>query len=300
MELRHLRYFVAIAEEGSFSQAAEKRLHTAQPSLSRQISDLEATLRAQLIVRSRHGVSLTSAGEVFLQHARLILSQVEAATEAVRRAAEPEKTPFAIGFLTGHELEWLPRVLEILQTELQHVALTIHSAPSPELISALRAGRLDAAFVRPNETAPEVAFRPLILEELFAVIPATHRLARAKAVDAQALAGEKFISFSQAYSPALRQVIDAWFAREGVQVVPVHEAETLPMVVSFALSSGAVSLLPAYMRKLLPASVVARPLRGKAPTIPLAIGYNRNNKAPLLETFLARIENAAGGARDRS
>src|SRR6185437_997700 len=189
MELRHLRYFVAIAEEGSFSQAAEKRLHTAQPSLSRQISDLESTLRSQLIVRSRHGVSLTSAGEVFLQHAQLILSQVEAATEAVRRAAEPEKTPFAIGFLTGHELEWLPRVLEILQTELQHVALTIHSAPSPELISALRAGRLDAAFVRPNETAPEVAFRQLILEELFAVIPATHRLARAKAVDAQALAG---------------------------------------------------------------------------------------------------------------
>src|ERR1700756_1473415 len=136
MELRHLRYFVAIAEEGSFSQAAEKRLHTAQPSLSRQISDLEITLRAQLILRGRHGIRLTPAGEVFLQHARLILAQVEAATEAVRRAAEPAKTPFVVGFLTGHELEWLPRVLEILQADLQRVALTIHSASSPELISA--------------------------------------------------------------------------------------------------------------------------------------------------------------------
>src|SRR6185437_4033181 len=229
-----------------------------------------------------------------------ILAQAEAAIEAVRRATEPAKTPLAVGFLTGHELEWLPRVLEILQADLTRVALTIHSASSPELIGALQGGRLDAAFVRPDEAAQGVAFKRLVEEPLFAVIPATHRLARAKAVGAQTLAGEKFISFSRDYSPALRQVIDAWFAREGVQVVPAHEAETLPMVVSFAVSSGAVSLLPAYMRKLLPASVVARPLRGKAPTIPLAIGYNRNNKAPLLETFLARIENAAGGARDRS
>jgi LysR family hca operon transcriptional activator len=294
MELRHLRYFVAIAEEGSFSQAAEKRLHTAQPSLSRQISDLEITLRAQLIVRGRHGIRLTPAGEVFLQHARLILTQVEAATEAVRRAAEPTKTPFAVGFLTGHELEWLPRVLEILQADLQHLTLTIHSASTPELISALQGGRLDAAFVRPDAAAQGVDFKPLIEEELFAVIPATHRLARAKSVDARELAQEPFISFPPGYSPALRHVIDDYFAREGVQVTIVHEAETLPMVVSFAVSSGAVSLLPAYMRKLLPASVVARPLRGKVPTIPLAIGYNRNNMTPLLQTFLERIEGVAG------
>src|SRR5271154_592920 len=137
MELRHLRYFVAVAEEGSFTQAAEKRLHTAQPSLSRQIRDLELEIGVELIVRGSRGLELTAAGRVFLDHARLILQQALAATEAARRAARRAKTAFVAGFLTGHELEWLPKVLEVLRDELATTELTIHSAPSPALIQAL-------------------------------------------------------------------------------------------------------------------------------------------------------------------
>src|SRR4249919_3428730 len=103
MELRHLRYFIAVAEEGSFTQAAEKRLHTAQPSLSRQIRDLETILHVRLIIRGPRGLSLTPAGQIFLEHARLILSQADAAIEAARRAHKPTKTRFTVGFLTGHE-----------------------------------------------------------------------------------------------------------------------------------------------------------------------------------------------------
>src|SRR6202046_3848756 len=101
MELRHLRYFVAVAEAGSLTVAAERRLHTAQPSLSRQIRDLEYEVGAQLLTRSAHGVVLTSAGKPFLEHARLTLTQAEAAAEAARRAAQPAKPTFALGFLTG-------------------------------------------------------------------------------------------------------------------------------------------------------------------------------------------------------
>jgi len=105
MELRHLRYFVAVAEEGSLTLAAEKRLHTAQPSLSRQIRDLEYEVGVQLMIRSVHGIELTPAGRAFLDHARLALTQAEAATEAARRAAQPPRTLFAIGFLTA--MRWI-------------------------------------------------------------------------------------------------------------------------------------------------------------------------------------------------
>src|ERR1700757_3821461 len=108
MELRHLRYFVATVEEGSLTMAAERRLHTSQPSLSRQLRDLEYQVGAELLLRSKHGVELTPAGKAFLDHARLALAQVDAGILAARKVAQPAKTSFAIGFLTGHEVNWLP------------------------------------------------------------------------------------------------------------------------------------------------------------------------------------------------
>src|SRR5258705_50673 len=111
MELRHLRYFVAVAEEGSLTVAAKQRLHTAQPSLSRQIRDLEYEVGVPLMSRSVHGVELTAAGKAFLDHARLALAQVDAAVKAARKAAQPARETFAIGFQTGHEMNWLPRAM---------------------------------------------------------------------------------------------------------------------------------------------------------------------------------------------
>src|ERR1700740_2474319 len=127
MELRHLRYFVAVAEEGSLTVAAQKRLHTAQPSLSRQIHDLELELGVQLLIRGPRGIELTAAGRVFLDHARVALLQVEAAGEAARRAAQPARTSFAIGFLTGYEMDWLPAVMEILRPGLSSTERLVHS-----------------------------------------------------------------------------------------------------------------------------------------------------------------------------
>src|SRR5437879_8590015 len=122
MELRHLRYFVAVAEAGSLTVAAERKLHTSQPSLSRQIRDLEDEVGAQLLRRGARGIELTPAGRAFLDHARLVLSQVEAAAEAARRVAHPAKPCFAMGFLTGHELTWMPESLRILRGKLPNSA----------------------------------------------------------------------------------------------------------------------------------------------------------------------------------
>jgi LysR family hca operon transcriptional activator len=291
MELRHLRYFVAVAEEGSFTKAAEKRLHTAQPSLSRQIRDLEAMLKVPLIVREPRGLSLTTAGQVFLEHARLILAQADAAIEAARRAHRPAKTRFTVGFLTGHEIGWLPQVLRAFSDLIETIELIIHSASSPELHQALVRQQMDIAFVRPDETIQELQFRPLIEEELFVMLPADHPLARRQTIRVAEIGKEPFINFSASYSPTLKRIIDDYLRLGGVDVTPVHEAETLPMVISLVLSSRGITLLPAYMRNLLPASVVGRPLAGKPPVIPLALGYSRSNTSPLLRYLLSK----AGG-----
>jgi LysR family hca operon transcriptional activator len=288
MELRHLRYFVAVAEEGSFTQAAEKRLHTAQPSLSRQIRDLETELGAQLINRGPRGMELTPAGRVFLDHARVILRQVDVAAEAARRAAQPAKTPFVVGFLTGYEMEWLPRIMSALSDELQTTELTIHSASSPALTQGLLNGQIDLAFLRPDATAHGLTFRVVTHEALFALLPADHRLASRRSIRLDDIAGGPFINFPKSYAPALRRVIDDYLADAGAAVVTTHEAETLPMAISLVLSTGGISLLPAYMQKLLPPSVVSRRLHGQPPAIALALGYNEANLSPILRRVLAR------------
>src|SRR5229473_3234821 len=137
MELRHLRYFVAVAEAGSVTLAAARELHTSQPSLSRQIRDLEDEVGARLLTRRARGIELTPAGRAFLDHARVVLSQVEAAAGAARRAAHPAKPCFTIGFLTGHELTWMPEALRILRDGLPNIDVMISSQYSPQLADAI-------------------------------------------------------------------------------------------------------------------------------------------------------------------
>src|SRR6202047_3990496 len=120
IELRHLRYFIAVAEMGSLTEAAEQRLYTSQPSLSRQIRDLESHVGVELLSRSVRGVELPPAGKAFFDQARLVLMHVDAAVETARRAAEPERKTFAIGFQTGHEMDWLARAMHLLRDELQN------------------------------------------------------------------------------------------------------------------------------------------------------------------------------------
>jgi LysR family hca operon transcriptional activator len=177
MELRHLRFFIAVAEEGRLTLAAERRLHTAQPSLSRQIRDLETEVGAQLLVRSVRGIELTAAGQAFLDHARLSLSQVEAAGEAARRAAQPAKTSFVMGFLIGTDMNWFPEAVRLLRDELPSVEVILVTQKSPELTSALLRRKIDVAVLRPEPGLSNLAFKHLMTEPLVAVLPSDHRLA---------------------------------------------------------------------------------------------------------------------------
>jgi LysR family transcriptional regulator, hca operon transcriptional activator len=289
MELRHLRYFVAVAEEGSLTVAAERRLHTAQPSLSRQIRDLEYEVGAQLMTRSARGIELTASGRVFLDHARLALAQVEAGREAARRAARPGKPSFALGFLTGQEMDWLPEAMRILRDELPNIEVTVSSQYSPDLANALMSGKLDVAFLRPEAQATDLVFRLVTKEPLVAVLPSDHRLATCDSIDPRDIVGETFISVSNT-APTLRVVIEEYLKRSNLDIRPDHEVDNLAMAMSMVASTRGVAFLPAYARNFLPWSVISRPIKGHVPTIDLVIGYNRANTSPTLRLFLSRAD----------
>ena len=289
MELRHLRYFIAVAEEGSLTVAAEKRLHTAQPSLSRQIRDLEIELGCDLMTRSVRGIELTAAGRIFLDHARIILLQIEAAAESARRAAQPAKTSFAFGFLTGYEFEWLTPVMTLMRDHLPNTEVVIHSLSSPDLAAGLMRGRIDLAFLRPERNTPGLTYTLLREEPLIVLMPADHRLTARSMIRVQDLAAEQLVGVPMAKSPALRTVIDAYAKQLGIDLAPDYEVDNLSMAMSLVASTGGIALMPLYARNLLPSTVVSRPLDGAPPKIALSLGYSDANTSPLLRILVAKI-----------
>jgi len=299
MELRHLRYFVAVAEEGSLLTAAQRRLNTSQPSLSRQIRDLEAEVGVQLLERQARGVTLTAAGRVFLEHARLALLQVEAATDGARRAQQPERLSFSMGFLAGQEVVWLPHALRIIREEAPGVDITLSSQSSPDLAIALMRGRLDVAFLRPETQSVGLAYKFLAKEPLIAVLPADHRLTSRKKIAPQDLARETYVS-SARISPVLHAVIQDYASKVGITLKAEYEGDNLPSAMSLVVSTGGITLIPLYAQNMLTPNVVARALEGVPPTIDLTLGYNQANSSPLLQRLLARADELVAHVQNQS
>jgi LysR family hca operon transcriptional activator len=269
--------------------AAEHHLHTAQPSLSRQIRDLEYEVGVPLMTRGVRGIELTAAGRAFLEHARLALAQAEAAVEAARRAARPAKPSFAMGFLTGQEMDWLPDAMNIVKGELPNIDVTISSQYSPQLADGLMRGTLDLAFLRAEPRMPDLAYKVVVKEPLVLVLPSDHRLAGRAVVAIEDIANETFIGMSKT-APTLRTVIDDYLTRSCVPIRAAHEVDNLGMAMSLVASTRGVALLPAYARNFMPWSVISRPLAGEPPTIDLVIGYHKANTSPVLRMFLSRTD----------
>jgi LysR family hca operon transcriptional activator len=295
LELRHLRYFVAVAEARSLKLAAEETLHITQPSLSRQIRDLEDEVGAPLFVRGSKGVELTPSGRVFLDHARVMLSQAEVAVQSARRTAFPAKPSFALGFMIGHDTTWVPEALKLLRDELPKIHVVISTQNSPQLAEALLHGGIDVAFLRREDGSDDLEFRPLVEETFEVFLPSDHPFADKAEVDVREIVGETFISVSgtalsiSGKQPALRRAIDRYLKGHGIEIKPSHEVDNLGGVMSLIASTRGVALLPRYAKTFLPASVTTRPLRGVGPTIDLSAGYRRANPSPILKVFLSRV-----------
>ena len=298
MELRHLRYFVAVAEEGSLKLAAERRLHTAQPSLSRQIRDLEIEVGVPLLERSARGVTLTEAGRGFLDHARSSLAEANAAVEIARRIAHPAKKVFAVGFVVGHEVDCIPLTTSILRDELPGLDLRISSGFSVDLAEELLRGTLDVAFLR-REPVVGLDYMFVLQEPILAILPSDHRLAAAASVQADDLAGEVYIGIST-IPRVLRGVVNAYLATSSALIVPAFEIDNFAMAISLVVTTGGIALLPASVVNYLPGTIVSRPLGGARSMIELVAGYRAANTSSLLRQFLANIGVQPAQVRDQS
>jgi LysR family transcriptional regulator, hca operon transcriptional activator len=165
-----------------------------------------------------------------------------------------------MGFLTGHELTWMPESLRILRDELPGIDVMISSQYSPLLTDGLSKGKIDVAFLRRERGAPNLAFRLLVKEPLVVVLPSDHRHAALKTISPQDLLGETFVTVSNT-APVLRGVVDNYLKRSGIKIAPAHEAHHLSMGMSLIPSTRGVGLLPAYAQNFIPSSVISRPLR---------------------------------------
>ncbi len=299
MELRHLRYFVAVAEARSLKLAAEGKLHTTQPSLSRQIRDLENEVGTPLFVRGAKGVELTPAGRVFLDHARVMLSQAEAAVQSARQIAYPTKPSFALGFMIGHDTTWLPEALKLLRDELPAIHVVISTQNSPQLAAALLHGGIDVAFLRREDGSSDLEFRTLVEESFEVFLPSQHPLAAKHSITLHEIAEQTFISVSgtalsiSGQQPALRRAIDKFLHDNGIEIRPSHEVDNLGGVMSLIASTGGIALLPRYAKTFLPNTVTTRPLEGYGPKIDLSLAYRKANPSATLKLFLSRVNELA-------
>jgi LysR family hca operon transcriptional activator len=293
MELRHLRYFVAVADAGSLTVAAERKLHTSQPSLSRQIRDLEQEVGVQLIDRSPHGVELTPAGKAFLDHARMALVQAEAAKEAALRAAQPAKPTFALGFISGAEIGLLPAVDRVLRDEFAGIDIRLSSDYSPVLAKGLMRRRLDAAFMRPEEPMEDLRYTRVRTDPLVFVFPSDHHLASQAAIEPQKISNETFFLPSKS-APSVRRVVLDYFKRAGIDLKPEYEVHNVVHAISMITSTRGVMLLPAYTLRYLPGSITTRPVDGEVPTLDLVLAYHKANKSPILKLLLSKVGKLIG------
>jgi LysR family transcriptional regulator, hca operon transcriptional activator len=296
VELRHLRYFVAVAEARSLKLAAEEKLNTTQPSLSRQIRDLEDEVSTPLFIRGAKGVELTPAGRVFLDHARVMLSQAEVAVQSARQIAYPTIPSLSMGFMIGHDTTWLPAALKLIRNELPNIHIVISTQNSPQLAAAILHGGIDVAFLRREDGTDDIEFRTLIEEQFKVFLPSQHPLAAKKKITLQEIARERFISVSgtalsiSGKQPALRRTIDRFLRENGIEIRPSYEVDNLGGVMSLIASTGGVALLPLYAKTFLPDAVTTRPLDGLGPKIDLSIGYRKANSSPILQLFLSRVD----------
>ena len=269
LELRHLRYFVAVAEEGSLSEAARTRLHTAQPSLSRQLRELEDVVGVRLFERRPRGIVLTQSGMRFLEHSREILARIDEAVNDARGV----RTVLRVGSLPGLEPEVLPRVTQLAQAHAPDVEVRIVSAPSPGLVEQLRAGELDMALMRQVEDATDLHFELVGSHRIVIVLPADHGLAREDAVSFEDLRDQTYIAVSRRAAPAVRSAVDAWCQQQGLILIPSHSADNIASGIALILTTRGFSLMPDYAERLTPPEVRVRPLVDEPHPIPLFVAY---------------------------
>ncbi len=291
MELRHLRYFVAVAQELHFGRAAA-RLGLAQPPLSQQIKALEIETGVTLLERTKRRVELTAAGEIFFQEARKILAMTDRAVLAARRTARGEVGKLVVGFVSSTVYGKATSIFRIMQEEYPDISLLLQDLSSVEQVEAIKAYRLDVALVRPPvETGELHQMRTIWREPLIVALPRRHRLAGQKRIAASELAGESFLLVD---APGFRDQLVRICALAGFSPRIVQQARSTPTIVNLVAAGIGISIVPASLRNLHRQGVTYRSFEPPAPTIELAVLWRKNDPSPALRSFLQIAWRVAG------
>lgn len=293
MELRHLRYFVTVAEELHFGRAA-KKLHISQPPLSMQIRALENELGVTLLNRTQRSVALTEAGNALLGEARHILARVDQAVLMTRRASCGEIGELAIGFISVADYNVLPVVLREFRRAFPLVNLILRESTTDAQIRDLLAGRIDVGFVLPPINEPSLESVAILREPLIAALPDKHPLARkAGKLALENLKDAPFILFPRPYAPGLYDDVVSCCKAAGFSPRVEQEAIQMQTIVSLVSAELGVALIPASLTNLQRTGVTYKSLKGGSPLTEVRLAWRRGDDLPALRVFVEVASRAA-------
>lgn len=284
MELRHLHYFIAVAEELHFSRAAD-RLNMAQPPLSQQIRQLEAELGFQLFHRTKRRVQLTEAGQTFLSEARQVLHTLDQAIQIGRQSSRGEVGQLTIGFVSSAAYNVLPPFLKTFRRQVPGVTLELRELTTREQLQAVLAGQLDVGIARPPVEAAELETAVIFREPLMLALPESHKLQKRVKVPMRSLIQEPFILFPRSAAPGLYDPIMSLCLKAGFSPQVVQEAIQMQTIVSLVAAEMGVAIVPWSLQNLQRQGVVYKPIRDPTPKVEIVLIW-RKNPTPTVQQFL--------------
>ncbi len=285
MEFRHLRYFLALADEGNFGRAA-KRVHISQPPLTRQIRQLEEEFGARLFERTSKGVELTEAGRLFREEAVKILALAQQTAEKTRKAGRGQLGRLDVGIFGSAVLNVIPRLILEFRRRYPEVEVHLHTMRRPEQIEALQEGRLTVGFVRVFPDAPDMAVETVLKERLMVAINRDNELSRHREIAVRAFADQPLILFPSAPRPSLGDHVVALCHGEGFPPRIAQEVEDVVTSIALVSCGFGICVVPECATRLRLPRVVYRPLKGSGQIIELGCAYRPGDRSPILKSFL--------------
>lgn len=284
MDLRHLRYFIAVAEELSFTRAAD-RLHIAQPPLSQQIRQLEEELGVVLLHRTKRSVELSGAGQVFLEHARQIMRATEVAAAQTRRAERGEIGRLSVGFFEHTSYTLLPPIFRSYRERFPNVDVSVRWFPVIGQADALRRGEIDIAFMRPVGDFEDITTEELVTEPFVIAVPASHPFATKESLALSDCSAERFIMYTPHLAPDFHNMILRMCAAAGF--TPQVALEVGQVYTCLGLVSAGIGLafVPSSVQRIHLDHVVYKRLRSKSLPVEVMLGWRSRNTSPLIRTF---------------
>jgi LysR family hca operon transcriptional activator len=289
MDLRYLRFFIAVAEEMNFTRAAE-RLNTVQPSVSRQIHRLEEIVGTPLFQRDRHKLSLTEAGRVFLVESKAVLEHVNRAIALARQCASDDAGHVGIGFILGTESQLFPRLVPALRELYPGIELSYKALTEVEQLIALENGSINAAFTAGPIDNPDLASEFVMHQRLVVVLQTSHPLARLRRIPVARLAEFPLICPTPAMTPNYVSFVNGIAQAAGVQFKRRFEHDNVLSALNSVSIGAGVCLIPDYQKSILPSHLTSRPLDlDPQPSFDLLVAYRKDDKLPALSCFLSVV-----------